>query len=360
MVADVQLGVPYVAAVNLVDVNGSPLAGAVGAGGTLNVYGPASATTVVYTDTAADLGGGDYGVTVPAANLTAGFHRFTIPTITVGTYTFVNAGGWFRVGDIPPEYRTLRAILTQVLVGTGMAVASTSTALGSTTTLKDTRWYDTGLSSNEFLSDELLILEPGLATDASPVRVSTFDPSTGATGTFTFRPAVGSAVASGSDYLLVRANQWGDRYAQVRALVDDTIADLCRRATATDTVTLTTASQTVDYTLPAGFLTVDRVEFDPEVTAQYQQWQEVAPVYWEHYPDRRLLHFGMPLFDEGLALRITGQVAPPVPRSLGDLVHAPATAIIDAVSAMLALPPHQRAGIRMGRAAREQSRSGGW
>lgn len=357
-VADAQRGAPYTAAVPLADANGSPLSGAVTAGGTLNVYGPASATVAVATGTAADLGGGRYGIALTGADLaTDGFYRFTIPTITVGGRTFVDQGGWFRVGDIPPEYRPLRHVLQQVLVAAGMAVASTSTALGTTTTLVDTRWLDAGLATGEFVGDELLILEPGAAADTNPVRVTGFAPGT---GTLTFAPAVAGATASGTDYLLIRASEQGDRYAQARAVVDDAVADLARREVATDSATLTTTTNTVDYALPAGFLTVEQLEYDPRRGVPYAEWRAVAPAYWQHYPDRGTLHFAAEVLPWGTPLRVTGKVAPPAPRALSDLVPAPATAVIDQAAGLLALPRQQRAGPRLGRAARGLRQSAGW
>src|SRR5262245_34487668 len=110
MVADSGTGWDYPVAVTLTDANGSAIAGPVTAGGALSLYGPASATTPVFTGTVADLGLGDYGLTVPGTVLTtAGYYTWAVPTLTVGGYTFTDQHGGFTVGTIPPEYRTLRA-----------------------------------------------------------------------------------------------------------------------------------------------------------------------------------------------------------------------------------------------------------
>src|SRR5690348_3877276 len=98
MVADTGLGWAYPVGPNLTDANGSPLAGAVSAGGTLSLYGPDSTATVEYSGAVTDQGGGDYLLTVPGTVLdTAGYWRWSIPTITVGGYTFTNLTGGFSV-----------------------------------------------------------------------------------------------------------------------------------------------------------------------------------------------------------------------------------------------------------------------
>jgi len=359
MVADAGLGWAYTVAVNLTDSNGSPISGAPSLGGTLNVYGPGSATTIVATGTAGDLGGGDYGIVVPGtATGTAGYYRWSISTITVGGYTFTNLTGGFAVGDIPPEYRTLRAILVAVCEALGVGVASTTTALGSTTTIKDTRWYDTGLASNEMVDDELVILEPGAATDPRPLRVSASDHTTGSTGTLTFAPPVGSAVASGTDYLLIRAGSGGLRYAQIIEAIVAAVADLATRQRVTDRVTLTTTGQQREYTLPSGWLKPEKVELAYQPVNVDPVWQEVMPSLWEWNPDRRTFALAWEP-GEVFLIRLTGKVGVPEPRLLSGLVKVPWTLARDAAVGYLSLSAQQRGGLAYGR-ARSAMLGSGW
>jgi hypothetical protein len=346
MVADTGLGWDYPIRVNLTDQNGSPLSGAPNLGGTTNVYGPGSATTIVAVDTASDFGGGDYGIDVPGTDLLVpGYYTWVIPTITVAGTTFTNLTGGFSVGHIPPEYRTLRAVVVAVCEALGVGIAGTSTGAGSTSTLVDTRWLDAGIATNEFVGDELLLLEPAAATDRNPVRVTAFAPGT---GTFTFAPAV-TGMASGRDYLLIRPGKRGLRYAQIIEAIVAAVADLATRQPVTDSVTLRTARGTREYNLPSSWLRVNRIEIAQQPTAWDPYWEELAPVYYVLWEDRQKVYIRHDFGGEYL-LRLTGTVGVPEPRSLGALVKVPWTLARDLAVGYLSVPIEQRAGLAYRRA----------
>lgn len=346
-VPDSGLGWAYTAAITLTDANDSPLSGAPSGGGTLNVYGPASATTIVHTASAGDLGNGDYGVVVPASvHSTAGRYFYTIPTITVGGYTFADQGGTYSVGVVPPEIKTYRAILVAVCEALGVGFFGRSTGSGSTTTLVDSRVANAGFSTNEFVGDELLLLEPSAVGDVNPVNVTAFTPGT---GTYTFTPAV-TSMASGRDYLLIRAGRLGLRYAQIREAIVAAVHDVAARQQVSDAVTLTSAYETRSYTIPSSWLDVKKVQVAPNSTDTDPDWEEAMPTYWEYRADRRQMYWKGPWLPQGLPLRLEGVVGVSEPRSLGGLVRVPWTQVRDVAVGYLSLPKEQRAGIAFRRA----------
>lgn len=344
---DIATGAPYVAALQIADGNGSPVTS--GVAGTLSLYGPASATalySVALTDPGSHLGEGEWGVTIPGSYLTAaGRYRWVIPTLTFGATTLYDADGVFTVGEVPPEHKTLREIIVACAVALGGRAGRTD-ALGTVGTLKDLFWQQPGLSTNEFLGSELLILEPGAVADANPVRVTAFS---GTLGQFTFSPQVAGAVAAGIDYLLLNRRGAGVSYQKLREAIDAAIAALALRADITDQTTLTTEWDVRDYTLPASWLGVRRVQVRESNASAAPTWAEIAPHYWAWWADRRILHLDH-LFAPGYTLRLEGEVAVPEPRRLNDLVQIDYTAIRDYVVGSFALQPAQRAGLLIGRA----------
>lgn len=346
MVADVALGSPTDALIRFTDANGSPYAGAVGAGGSMSIYGPASATTVVAGPTVvSDYGDGWYGIPVTAAQAaTAGLYRGLIPTVTFSGRIFVNQEVRFTVGDVPPEYRTLRGIITEVCRALGCGLTGTTTTLGSTTTLKDTKWLDAGLATNEFVDDELLILKP-VAGDTNPLRISAFDPTT---GTFTFKPAIASALAAGIDYLLIRTGMKRTSYDALRSAVDAAIAELATRQRVTDEVTLTTSSTTNRYAVPSSWLGIEKVEINRVTGGTWEYWEEFQPADYEYWPDRRLLllkRWGLGY--GGYPLKLTGRVGVTPPARLGSLVRVPWPALVSTAAGVLGLTPAQQAAYRI-------------
>jgi len=357
VVPDVRLGWAYTAVFNLTDENGSPFSSAPIPDALIWVYGPDSATALVSgPSTVYYFGNGDYGVAVPGtALLTAGTYYYHIRSITIDGVTFTNLEASFTVGVVPPEYRTLRAIVVATAEALGIGVFGTSTGVGSTTTLIDTRWLDAGLAVNEFVGDELLILEPGAVADSNPVRVTASDP---ALGRLTFAPAV-TAVASGTDYLLIRTGQGGLRYAQILEAIVAAVADLATRERLTDRVTLTTTAFAREYALPGAMLEVSGVEFAYQPTSLGRTWHAVMPSLWQVNPDRRTIEFH---FQPGAMydVRLTGRVGVPEPRRLARLVKVPWTTVRDLAVGALSLKGEQRAGLAYRRGTAATVTRGGW
>src|SRR5262245_2658120 len=162
MAADTPLGQPYEALIRFVDANGSPHTGAPGGGGLMTITQLTDAASVVAgPTTVSDFGDGWYGLALNSTVLLApGLYKASIPTITLNGRVYTNQAMVFTVGDVPPEYLTLRGLIVAVARALGVGVTGTSTTLGTTATLIDTRWLDPGLATNEFVGDELLILEP--------------------------------------------------------------------------------------------------------------------------------------------------------------------------------------------------------
>ena len=346
MVADSGLGWAYPIAINLTDQNGSPLSGAV-TGGALSLYGPASATSTVHTGTVAEIANGDYGLTVPSTvNVVEGYYTWAIPTMTVGGITFTNQTGGYSVGLIPPEYRTLRAIVVAVCEALGVGILSRTDSEGTASTLIDSRWVDAGMATNELVGDEVLIFEQEAATDKNPVRVTA---SNHTTGTLTLAPSV-SDVDSGTDYLLIRPGKRGLRYAQIIEAIVAAVADIATRQKVTDEVTLMTGEQQRYYTLPNSWLNVTSVAYNPWLDdTEDPYWEELGQIYWDYHADRRRLYL-KPLLGNAYQMRVTGTVGVPEPRSLGGLVKVPWTLARDTAVGYLSVPIEQRAGLAYRRA----------
>jgi hypothetical protein len=344
MAADVPIGSPTDALIRFTDANGSPYTGAPSAGGSASAYGPASATAVVAgPTTVSDYGDGWYGIPLTAAQTaTAGLYRMTIPTITFSGRIFTNQTVLFTVGDVPPEQISLRGIITKVVQALGCGLARTTTSAGTTATLVDSYWIDSGYATNDLIGDEVLILEP-VAGDANPLTVTAFNPTT---GTLTFRPALAGNLATAIDYLLIRASKAGVTYDQIRAAIDAAIADLASRQRATDEVTLTTSATTNRYSLPASWLAVERVEINRVQGSTWEYWETFPPGDYDWIADRRLLIFKQwPGYS--YPLRVTGRVAIGPPPRLSGLVRLPWPAVVNTVAGLLGLSPAQQAAYRV-------------
>lgn len=323
---------------------------------TLYFYGADATTTLVSGPTSmSHLGAGLWGVVFAGSDVNAaGYYRAVTGDITFSTTTLKAQSVGFTIGIVPPEFTTLRQLLVRVAQALGIGEVSTTTASGSTTTLKDTRWFSAGYASNEFVGDEVFFLEPGAVTDTNPVRVTAFDPTTGSTGTLTFTPTVTSTV-SGQDYLLLRSGSKKIHYQQLRGAIDAAVAALATRQTVSDQITLATVNQQYEYDLPTAWLSLTKVEVQ-----QYSgttggstayQWEEVPPLYWRLSADRRTfsLDYGFP---SGYPLRLTGVVAVPEARTLTSLVKVPWPLVRDWVVGYLSLTEGQRAGLLIQQAQR--------
>jgi hypothetical protein len=352
MVAEVALGGPHTPTLAVEDANGSPVLS--GVTGSMSVYGPASAATPVAGPTAlVHFGGGDWGITVPgSAHAAAGQYRYTVPSLVSGAQTLVDQGGDYTVGVIPPEYRTYRGIVVAVCEGLDCGVRGQATSNGTTTTLIDARWLDAGYAANEFVDDEILILEP-VVGDANPARVSAYAPGT---GTLTLKPAISAGgTVAGTDYLLIRPGRRGLRYARIKEAIDAAIADMARRQAVTDEVTLETTSNNRRHTYPTNWLDVTRVQINRNVASTYEWWEELPPADYQLWRDRRILYLEH-YFGGGYALRLEGRVGLPDRHALGSLVRVPWTAVRDMALAHLMMTPAQRAGVLYQQARAQASR----
>jgi hypothetical protein len=352
---DAALNQPYTTSWELTDTDGSLVASGVTMSLSLYFLGPGgTAAAVSGPEPATYLGGGDWGVTWPASVLaTPGYYEARSGPVTFGSTVLGAQVVGFTVGTIPPEFRTLRGIVAAVCEALGVGLAGTTTGAGSTTTLVDSRWADSGRATDEFVGDELVLLAPAAVSDPNPVRVTAYAPSTGA---FTFAPAV-TGMASGRDYLLLRPGKRGVRYAQIREAIVAAVADLATRQAVTDSVTLRTVRGTRDYAWPAAFLGVDMVQLARQPTASDPYWETPAPIYYDLWPDQRTIHLKLDVGGEYL-LRLTGTVGVPVPDAMTQIVRVPWTRARDAAVAYLSVPIEQRAGLAMRRATTAGTRAG--
>lgn len=353
--ADVAPGRRHTPALLVLNSFGSPVtSGVVGSG---SIYGPADPATSLAGPTAlTHQGEGWWGLpyTTPQVE---GLYRLVVPTLTFGGEVWTNQSVPFTVGPVPPECRRLRDILVAVCQQLGCGVASVVSGAVTDTppTFIDARWQDAGLVANEFTGDEVLFLEPSAAGGTvNPARVTGLDPTA---GKVTYTPTM-AGQATGAPYLLIRAGRGGYRYARLREAIDAAIADVARRVAVTDTAALLTSMNQHHYTLPAGWLDVDRVQVR-QPNQSTVEWWDVAATYWEYFADTRQLYL-RPSPGQGYPLRITGTVAPQPARALSSLVRVPYVAVRDQAAGALALPAVQAAGMALqrGRAGRLRGEEG--
>jgi hypothetical protein len=87
-------------------------------------------------------------------------------------------------------------------------------------------------------------------------------------------------------------------------------------------------------------------------------WETLAPIYYDLWPDRRVLALKADVGGEYL-LRLTGTVGVPEPSAMTTLVKVPWTRARDYAVAYLSVPIEQRAGLAMRRAVSAGTRAGG-
>ncbi len=326
--ADVPLGQAHTPTLYVTDANGSPAT--TGVSGTMTLtYEPTGVQ--VGSGALAHQGGGLWGVEFPGSAIASpGLYRYHVASLTVGARTYADQGGVFTAGPLLPGTRTLRDILTAIRLDLGDGEPRTTTGNGGTTAL-----VDSGLSgvAGEFRGSEVLILEPAVASDPNPVRVTGFDP---VTGQVTFAPAVSLAVPAGTDYLLGRLGGTGYSHAQIVSTVERVLA----AAELSPEVSHILRTPTIsgwgawEYALPVWLTSVHEVHrglSDAEATGS---WQVVARgpsgnPYWDVRRDTRTLVLRRPPPTGGL-VRVTGSYAPAPPRHLGGLVDADADWLIEA------------------------------
>lgn len=319
--ADVIAGNPYTPLFPVTDSNGSPVTSGVTA--TLSLYyaNGTSATATLAAQALTHFGNGRWGFTIAGSYLTsAGLYYVRTSTIVFGSTTLQAQELAFTVGTYNPQHLTLRGIITGVYRRLGGLLSGTSTG-GSFTTLVDSKRIDSGLSSNEFVGRELLILEPPSLTDPNPVEVTVFSP---ASGTFTV-PTLGTTLASGMDYLLLPQRvPYEDVYEAVLAAVSRQMPV----QEVTDEISLTTDG-TYELAVPASWQQVSGVAID-RTNSTPRRWEGIAPRYalWE--PGRRKVRFAH-FFASGYPVRISGTIACAEPRALTSVVQVNSEQIINEV-----------------------------
>lgn len=335
---DVQPGQPFTTSLTFYDGNGSPVTS--GVVGTMSLYPPSSTTATGGPSSMTHFGGGRWGVTWAGSFLTErGTYRWETSAIT-GTATVAAQYGSFVVGL--GDQWTLREIYTRVRLMLPDGWLGTTSASGSTTTLKCSK-YAYG-SDNAWLASELYLFEPQSVTDENPVRVTDFD---AATGTFTFTPAITSTV-SGLDFII--GNKDGQRFEHDRVI--EAIRGAVRRAgtprPVTDRVSLATVSNQYLYSLPNGWVGLDGVDYLlPGDVAD--NWRPVSNVHLNRKHIGTDGVFGLTLdWGGGLSLRLRGKAVPTVPDAMGGYVAGDgATIADDAIYELLLMstdgPDRQRA-----------------
>jgi hypothetical protein len=316
---DAPLNRPNPAKFRIVDSNGSPVTS--GVTGTISLFGPASTTALVSGTALSHLGDGNWGAIFAASNFgTPGTYRWQTSAIT-GTVTWSAQYGTFLVG--PTDEWTLRELLVSVRRALRDGWTGTTDGIGTTTTLKASAFaYG---SANDWVSSEIFILEPVTVTDTNPVRVTSFAVSG---GTFTFTPAVTgiASTAVGIDFIL--GNKDGEGFSHDEVL--DAILTAIRRRRAPrrvrDQVLLTTTTGTYEYSVPANWLGVDAVEYQPW-SGWPTDWQPIAQPYAPYSATTGILTLLVP--PPNNALRITGRALPQLPALLTDLVPGDGAAIRD-------------------------------
>lgn len=314
--ADARPNLPYTPKFRVIGSNGSPVVS--GVTGTISLYGPASTTALVSGSTLVHQGDGFWGASFAATNLSAlGTYRWVTSALTGGV-TWGAQSGTFAVG--PTDEWTLRELLVSVRRALRDGWTGTTDATGSTSTLKCADFaYG---AANDWVSSELLLLSPQSVTDRNPVRVTGFVVSG---GTFTFTPTITSTI-SGLDFIL--GNKDGEGYSHDEVL--DAILTAIRRRRAlrrvSDQVLITTSYLQYEYSTPAGWAKIDRVEWQP-LGPSTTQWLDMTGPYASFDPQRGILTLAtMPMNN---ALRITGWALPQLPGLLTDLVPGDGAAIRD-------------------------------
>jgi hypothetical protein len=345
---DTTPGVGYIPTITILDGNGSPVTG--GITGTMTLYGPASATAVAGPTSLSHFGGGAWGVSFAGSYFAAlGTYRWVTSAIT-GTATLGAQSGIVVVGR--GDLWSLRELYTSVRRAVRDGWTGTTSGAGSTTTLVASAFaYG---SNNDWLSSEVYVFEPQSVTDTNPVRVATFAAST---GTFTVTPAITSTV-SGLDFII--GNKDGEGFSHDEVL--DAITTAIRRAGATrrvvDQVYLTTTTGTYEYALPAGWVGIDAVEYQPW-SGWPTDWRPIAIPYAPFNPTTGILTLLVP--PPNNALRITGRALPEEPAGMSSLVQASGAAIRDdAVFELLKLSddPGDRQRAAMMQGGVERARAG--
>jgi hypothetical protein len=345
----VGIGEPYTPAFFVPDANGAPTTAGSAVTGTVNVYGPDSATTPVATGALSFQGEGLWGLLVAGSVHTApGLYRYSVASLSTPAGTLVNEAGWYTTGYLSPTMLTLREIVAKLGIWLGGFVGRSTG--GTAGTLIDANRLQLG-QDNAFAGCELLLFEPANNTDANPVYVTG---STAATGTLAFRPNI-TAVGAGVEYLLLRR-------VSVQRLIEavrQVLAEARVTCDVTDAVSLAGVADTFEYACPAPLCRVTGVEYRTSGAAA-TDWAELGAQYVAGtVRDRRLLKLRPPFDLSNAAVRVRGRAWAPPPELpaygasgvLNAAVDADGSWVVDAAKARLQLDSRDPATQRQGAAA---------
>lgn len=343
MDADIRPGQGFVATVPFLDRNGSPVTGATTGTKVGTVKGPSG--TTLTTGTVTDQGGGRWGFYVaPSFHTALGTYTFTVDQIISGSDSLTNAVATYDVGY--DNTWTLRELYTTLrVVGLEDGWQGTTSGNGSAATLVCAAFKYGG--TNDWMSSELFLFEPGAATDTNPVRVIGFDP---ATGTFTFVPNITSTV-TGQDFILGNRDGQGWAHERIMLAIRRAVRKAGGGAALTDETSLTYSTTTAEYAVPATFAEVTDLAYQP-TGAQTGEWLPIAPRYWSWQPDRRRVVFTRQVggvytaagygtygagwragngfaIPQGALLRLTGRATLQLPALMGQGLDADGSRVYD-------------------------------
>lgn len=348
---DVILGSSYTPQFRILETDGSPNTS--GVTGTLSLYyANGTSSAAVTSGSLAHQGDGWWGYPLAASFLaSAGLYYATTGSIS-GTATLGPLGQAFTTGEYDPSEMTLRDLLVHLLTANGDGYESTTTSAGSTSTLVDARWVDSGMVSNELVGSEVLFLEPGGVSDANPVRVTASNHST---GTLTFTPTV-TSVGDGTDYILIHRRGTGHGYRRYLRAIQAAARRYRPMQWVTDETSLSTVSGEYELAAPRGWLRVDRVWHDPARLATGQRdWREIAPAYWRWNGDIRAVRLDRD-HGGGVPVRIAGWLERLEPAGLTSVVPGPWTQLADEVAGELGLGQRDRSSMRIQRGRSQRAR----
>lgn len=333
--ADVRPGEPFTPGFLIKSPNGSPETS--GVSGTLILDSPT--TTAATSGALSHQGGGVWGYTIAGSfTLVSGTYGYRVASLVTPSGTLVDQVGSFEVGY--DNAWTVREMYTRIREDLGDGWVGSTTSNGSVGTLVDSKFGYGAV--NDWLSSEIFFFEPGAPGDTNPVRVIGFNG-----GNFTFTPPVTSTVA-GQDFIIGNKDGQGWRHEQVLGAITTAVRRCGHALRLTDETSLTYATTTAEYGVPAAFAEVTALAYQPP-GALTGEWAPIADRYWDWQPDRRRIvftrrvgnfnryvtHGTSPRWSNGFAipqgsrLRLTGRALLQVPGAMGATIDADPTRVYD-------------------------------
>jgi hypothetical protein len=229
------------------------------------------------------------------------------------------------------QQRTLRQLLLSVRRLLGDILEGTTTAIGTTTALRDSANLRGAV--NDWASSEGYLFD-----DLVGRPVTAFD----GIDKITFAPPASGIVGSGVPYLLGHLEGSGFFHADIIDAIQNAVIDAGGYTEAAPDTTLVTALNTYEYTIPATLATLFRVEVVRTTGLNLNPWVGVAKDRdegWSVVPGTRRLRLAAAagLAWGGYTLRLHGRTRDAVPTLLADVVNADGGWVRDAAALHLAL-----------------------